>query len=486
MYLRCLGNGFVLDDPIMFVRNPDLRHWSFLWKAFTRNEFWYSDACFLQVQQFKNYRPLFLVWCWIDYHLFGLNPAPWHATILAMYLIVVWLVFKIARRLTEDSTSALLATPCSRSFRFTSPRWCGWRLHVTCSAPRLDWRAFYLILPRADGTQRNWTAAIALYAGALLCHESMTAFPALVACYAFLFDPDDSAAGKSNLGRYGCERVAPSSGWRHSRSSCPLSAREATAAWILRRQPLLLHKPFDRRASSADSAEGVRHLPDNVGNAVADAAQSSVLPVSSALSPEFWVPLAAIVLVVAAFLVAELRDPRRRLHLFCAAWMGVTLAPMMVLHQMPHLVQDYYLFLPSVGWCILLGDVIAVIARQNAVARRLAFGVASVMLIVYAVTLWRVEPFWHDDVAIGRGYIEGDPESVEWHWNLAIGSTDRATSAGAEQEIRTALSLEPDRTGTVHPFSNELHHSLGELLARRGDIDGAVAGIREECERSPG
>ena len=85
----------------MFVKNPDIRHWSFLWKAFTRNEFWYSDACFLQVQQFKNYRPLFLVWCWIDYHLFGLNPVPWHATFLAMYLLVVWLVFKIARRLTE-------------------------------------------------------------------------------------------------------------------------------------------------------------------------------------------------------------------------------------------------------------------------------------------------------------------------------------------------------------------------------------------------
>ena len=44
VYLRSLGNGFVLDDPIMFVRNPDLRDWSFLWKAFTRNEFWYSDA----------------------------------------------------------------------------------------------------------------------------------------------------------------------------------------------------------------------------------------------------------------------------------------------------------------------------------------------------------------------------------------------------------------------------------------------------------
>ena len=73
-----------------------------------------------------------------------------------------------------------------------------------------------------------------------------------------------------------------------------------------------------------------------------------VPPVSSALSPDFWVPLVAIVLLGAALVAVELRDPRRRLHLFCVAWMGVTFAPMMILHSMPHLVQDYYL-LSAVG-----------------------------------------------------------------------------------------------------------------------------------------
>ena len=106
-YLRCLGNAFVLDDVPMIVRNPELGDWSFLWKAFTREEFWYSDATFLP--HFRNYRPLLLVWYWIDHQLFGLNPAPWHASIVALHLLAVWLVFKIARRLAGDSTSALLA-----------------------------------------------------------------------------------------------------------------------------------------------------------------------------------------------------------------------------------------------------------------------------------------------------------------------------------------------------------------------------------------
>ena len=79
-------------------------------------------------------------------------------------------------------------------------------------------------------------------------------------------------------------------------------------------------------------------------------------PVSSPLAPEFWAPLAAIIIVAAAFMVAEVRDSRRRLHLFCAAWIALTFVPMVMLHSLPHLIQDYYLYLPSVGWCILLGD----------------------------------------------------------------------------------------------------------------------------------
>src|SRR5579863_7080858 len=196
LYLRGLGNAFVLDDESMIVDNPDLRSWSFLWKAFTREEFWYSYVFFLP--HYRNYRPLLLVWYWIDYHLFGLNPAPWHASILAVHLLAVWLVFKITRRLAGESTAALLA---AAEFALTPVHvaavvWMAGSGYVLGTT--LGLAAFYLIMPRADGTgRRRWAAAIALYAGALLCHESAIAFPALVACYAFIFDSNDSEAGEA-------------------------------------------------------------------------------------------------------------------------------------------------------------------------------------------------------------------------------------------------------------------------------------------------
>ncbi len=210
-----------------------------------------------------------------------------------------------------------------------------------------------------------------------------------------------------------------------------------------------------------------------------------VLPISSLLSPGFWAPLAAIAVLLTGFLVITLRSPRRRLYLFCAAWIGVTLTPMMMLHSVPHLVQDYCLYLPSVGWCILLGDLIARAARINLLARRLAFAGVTAMLIVYAVVLWHAEWFWHDDVAVSEGYVEGSPESVAWHWNLATHLDQRGDFADAEREIRTAIRLEPDRTGITHPHSKQLHHFLGELLARRGDIEGAELEIGKSVNCPP-
>ncbi len=490
VYSRSLGNAFVLDDVVMFVRAPDLRSWSFLWKAFTRNEFWYVDAWFLQVQQFRNYRPLYLVWCWVDYHLFGLNPAPWHASILAVYLLVVWLVFKISRRLAGESTPALLAASlfALTPVHVAAIAWMAASCYVLGTALGLG--AFYLIMPRADGTGRRWAAAIALYAGALLCHESLAAFPALVACYAFLFDPNDSQAGEAveSSGAALWIRVRRAAIWQ-----APFAV-ELLLYMVVRRLVLgfFVSNPYYFQNLLTD-AQAVLTVPLVFATYLTELAMPwrvlplhRVPPVSSPLSPDFWMPLAAIALLGAALVVVARRDPRRRLHLFCAAWMGVTFAPLMMLHSMPHLVQDYYAYLPSVGWYILLGDLIAGITLLNTLARRLVVGGACAMLAVYAVSLWSAERFWHDDVAAARGYVQGWPESVQWRWNLAFDLDRQGDLADAEYELRTALRLEPDRTGTVFaPHSYELHHYLGELLARRGDIDGAELEFAKSANGPP-
>ena len=103
-----------------------------------------------------------------------------------VHLVAVWLVFKIARRLAAIRRLPCWRQACSHSLRSTLRPWCGWQVGIVL-ATALTWQHSTLSCRRADGTARNWAGAIALYAGALCRHESATAFPALVACYAFIF-----------------------------------------------------------------------------------------------------------------------------------------------------------------------------------------------------------------------------------------------------------------------------------------------------------
>jgi tetratricopeptide (TPR) repeat protein len=470
VYLRCLGNGFVLDDVPMLVKNPNLGESSFLWKAFTREEFWYSDATFLP--HFRNYRPLLLVWYWIDNRLFGVNPAPWHASVVAVHLVAVWLVFKVCKRLADDSTTALLAASifALTPVHVAAVVWMAGAGFVLAAAFGLA--AFYLVISGTGFSGRKWAAAIALYACALLSHESAIAFPALVAAYAFILAQPESSSLWMRTGRAVL--------W-----SWPF-AGELLLYLGLRRLVLgfFVSNPYDP-ANLLTSAQVVLTVPLVFITYLGDLVMpwrtmpgADTLPVSAASSPQFWVPLAAIVLIVAAFLALAMRSPRRRLYLFCGAWMAITLAPMLLLRSVYHLVQDYYLYLPSVGWSILLGDLVVEIARKSALARRLAFGGLAAMLVVYALFLWKVQHFWHDDTAAARGYVEGSPESTAWRLTLATDLERQGDLKQAEQQLRTALRLEPDATGTLYPNSRVLHAILGEVLLEEGSIDAAESELR--------
>ena len=179
-----LGNGFALDDEDLVVGNVALGNWSFPLKALTHEEFWFTDASYLP--HARNYRPLLLIWFWLDYHLFGLHAPFWHASILVVHLLAVWLVFKIARELTSNSNCALLAALLFGIIPVHAQALAWTAASGLVIGTTLELAAFYLIMkPRRDA--RATVLAGALYAPALLCHESVAVFPALVALYAFVF-----------------------------------------------------------------------------------------------------------------------------------------------------------------------------------------------------------------------------------------------------------------------------------------------------------
>ncbi|HXW85588.1 MAG TPA: hypothetical protein VEJ86_14375, partial [Candidatus Binataceae bacterium] len=96
-YLRSFGNGFVYDDREMIVANPEIANPSLLWKPFTQDVWYFRPNG--PPPKSAYYRPLEDVWLALNHSLFGLNPAGWHVASVAMHLVVVWLVYRLALRL---------------------------------------------------------------------------------------------------------------------------------------------------------------------------------------------------------------------------------------------------------------------------------------------------------------------------------------------------------------------------------------------------
>ncbi len=107
VYARSLSNQFVYDDNEEIRLNHFIGQWSFIWRSFVNDSWWFRNPA--KLPQSAYYRPLQDAWFALNYHAFAMNPVGWHMMMIALEVIVVWLVFRVTEELTGDFTSALVA-----------------------------------------------------------------------------------------------------------------------------------------------------------------------------------------------------------------------------------------------------------------------------------------------------------------------------------------------------------------------------------------
>ncbi len=479
VYLRCLANGFVYDDSVMIVTNRYIKDWSFFWKSFLHDWWWFRDPSHLPQARF--YRPLADAWLGLNYHVFGFNALGWHATLVALHLIVVWLVFRIAERLARDAGVALLAALLFGLLPFHAEVvvWLSAAGHLLGAVFELA--AFYLVIAAGRAARRGRAGAVLLYGAALLSVEGAVIFPALVASYFLLPDLP---------GEPGCAAVRPR--LRHAFNFTAPFAVEALLYLIVRR---LVLRSSTRPISNSLSGSQVlmdapRVLAGYVGLLVmpwrANPAHR-VLTVTSVESPEFYLPALGLLALAAASALFLRRHPHRSLYLFCAVWMAITIAPTMDLSgfRPELLVQDRYLYLPSVGWCVMVADFAVWLGRRSALAKRLVQGGAVAVVTVCAVSLWSLQRFWHDDLTLFARCIEVFPEAAFFHFEHEKTLVAGGDIKGAASECDEWLAPKSHRAW-VDPdnmvLCGSIHAKLGQTAQGALEI---AAGLAIKPEPDP-
>jgi tetratricopeptide (TPR) repeat protein len=150
----------------------------------------------------------------------------------------------------------------------------------------------------------------------------------------------------------------------------------------------------------------------------------------------------------------------------------LTLAPSLaILWKIPDApVAERYLYLPSVGLCLLAGDLVARLwAAVPARAARLGIGAAiAALLLAAAIGTVRRNPVWHDDVAL---WEDTEPKSqVSGMAARSVGTAYQQASraADARAAFERALGRRNSRRGLQTVYNN-----LGTLAMYDGDYAAA-------------
>jgi tetratricopeptide (TPR) repeat protein len=304
--------------------------------------------------------------------------------------------------------------------------------------------ALLCFIRRAKAPRRNLAAALALFAAALLSHEGSAVFPAIVVAYAFLLEAPREQRLWPNFraviewAERGAIAAAPFVGvvvaylalrlWVLG-AIAPISPKNdwTAAKWILTIPEALAQFLL------------LLTLPWRAGPA------HELRPADSVLVADFYLPMLGLVAAATVLWLFFRRYPHHRLYLFCAVWVVIALAPVLNLRTLAPVetIQDRFLYMPSVAWCLFLADFAAGFIAAGGVRARVAASAAAALALIYGVYLWRT------------GHLRS-----------------------AERELEIAAGLRP-RDGITLADLGSLHMKMGKLDRARGELEREISVWRD-------
>jgi Flp pilus assembly protein TadD len=496
VYANSLGGEFLFDDTEQIVNNEQIHSWWNLVRAFTSDVWSFTSGKVTNVVPPPYYRPLFTVYFTVGYKLFGLWEPGWHLLNLLVHTGATLLVYRVLRRMSGSAAVAGFAALLFgvHPAHVESVSWVSGipdPLAALFYLPALLW----YVRHRQEGRGGRWLAlSIAFFALSLLCKETAIVLPAVLAAWELA---RGGGGGFTARARDAATRVAPyvvvaalylplryavlgKFGWKHPfMTDVPDWAIWMTVPQVVVRYLQHLAAPFDLSLYYGTSfVRGASDAGFVAPALVLLALGSLLLLFRRRLSARTWV---ALVLLFAPLL------PVLNLKVF---------------HQ-EYIVQDRYLYLPSVGFCYLVALLLARLAERR---RGAALALGALLLVGYGAGTILQNRVWHDGVALWSRAVAHAPDVAPPHYNLGIAHARHGNHAAAREEFLTAARLDPnvaavhnnlalaqDRLGdeaaaiasleralALNPELHEARNNLGTILFRRGDLGRA----REQFERA--
>ena len=351
-YVPALGFQFVYDDKPQIIQNPAIHSWRYLPNYFTAHAW----AELYPHVSGNYYRPLFLLWFRLNHALFGFHPEGWHVTSILCHVAASYMVFLLIRRLAGSPWVAFSAATlfALHPVHIESVAWVSGVTDPLMAIFLIG--SFLAYLRFREGRGWVWIGvALVLFALGLLEKETTIVLAPLVFAHAWLYAE----------GREGASR------WTFALQQS-LGYLALTLAYL----PLRAHILGGLSHSVTPLAWGtllltepsvlwlyVRHMLLPVGLSGLYGLSYVVHPTSAA----FLLPTALLVALVLALAWSVSRLEDARLALWACCWIVLPIVSVLWLRAYAEgdIAHDRYLYLPSVGFVLLVSLLIAELSRHR-------------------------------------------------------------------------------------------------------------------------
>jgi hypothetical protein len=176
--------------------------------------------------------------------------------------------------------------------------------------------------------------------------------------------------------------------------------------------------------------------------------------------------------VVALIILAVRFRRRTRALALGIGWFFVTLLPVCNLIPVPGgIVAERYLYIPSLGFCIIAAD--GILRLRSRVGRAVVAIVTIALLGFYGgATVYRNQD-WKDDLALWTSAIKVYPENGKAYLNRGMARGQRKEFDLAIADYDAAIALDP-RFALAYNNRGVAHASLGRLTEALADFNRAI------------
>ena len=443
VYSPSLFCGFVRDDIMQIVQNPQVQSWEYLPQLLGSHLF--SQVGSADIMFF--YRPLFSVWMLLMHTVGGLAPWFWHLSNMLLHVAATYLVFRLCRRLTGSNAGAVAAAAmfAVHPMHVDAVTWISAGSEVLSTIFALA-AMLALLDSRKNPQLRVWVSAL-WYGAGLFAKETAIAVLAILAVCAWV-----QLRGRASRVKRLWEAAAPygavTVGYLLIRWAVlhrvGVETGEHSWAEVIFTSPSILLFYLKKL-----------FLPWSLSGCYVNA-------ITASPTGEFWLQLTAVLTGVAA--IAWLAIRTRSLLGLAAALIVIPLLPALAvirIYPQGSMTNDHYVYLPSVGLALLVAMLVKHIWSLGKPAKLAVTGAVIAVLMAFSAETMFQQQFYRDDFAFYSRVIDVNPSDAYARVMLGNLSLQEGRVDVALEQLQTAHQIDPSNQQVA------LHLARGLFIAEK-------------------